>query len=376
MLLKGLRIPPSKKKGACDQKDTCRLRFPRAAEASGPEWILLPCRKTTMRGRERSTGTTGGVGRPRRVFVSRELPGDAAEPLHERADVDIWERLTPPSPDELAERTRRCHGLLVMGTDAVDSTLLDGSPELRVVSNMAVGHDNIDVTACTARGIAVGNTPGVLTDTTADLTMALILATSRRLLEGADAVRNGEWPPFYPGYMLGRDVTGATLGIVGYGAIGRAVARRAQAFNMKVIHHSRRSGLPLDQVLREADIITLHCPLADDTRGLIGVAELALMKPTAILINTARGPVVDHLALTEALAAHRIFAAGLDTTYVEPLPPDDPILSLPNCTVLPHLGSATFATRTRMASLAVDNIIAGLRRKPLPHALNPDVVLG
>lgn len=303
--------------------------------------------------------------------MSRELPGDAAKLLYEHADVDTWEVLTPPSPEELAARTSKCRGLLVMATETVDSTLLDWTPELRVVSNMAVGYDNIDVAACSARGIAVGNTPGVLTETTADLTMALILAVSRRLLEGADAVRNGELPPFYPSFLLGRDVTGATLGIVGYGAIGRAVGRRAKAFGMKVIHHSRRSGLPLEEVLREADIISLHCPLTDDTRGLIGAAELALMKPTAILINTARGPVVDHSALTEALASHSIFAAGLDTTYVEPLPPDDPILSLTNCTILPHIGSATFATRMQMASMAVDNVIAGLQGKPLPHPVNP-----
>ena len=310
-----------------------------------------------------------------RVFVARQLPGNTADPLYARAEVDIWELLTPPSPEELARRVEGCQGLLTMPTDRVNSRLLDRAHELRVVSNMAVGYDNIDVAACTERGIAVGNTPGVLTETTADLTMALILAASRRLLEGADAVRKGEWPPYYPTYMLGREVTGATLGIIGYGAIGKAVARRAEAFGMRVIHHSRRSGLPLVDVLREADVVTLHCPLNDDTRGLIGPAELALMKPTSILINTARGPVVDHQALIQALSSGRIFAAGLDVTYVEPLPPDDPILELPNCIVVPHIGSATFETRTTMAAIAVDNVIAGLSRKPLPHAVNPDVIL-
>ncbi len=314
--------------------------------------------------------------KPQSVFVSRRLPGDAADRLSPRAEVDIWEARTPPGPEDLAARTRTCHGLLTMGTDIVDAALLVEAPRLRVVSNMAVGYNNIDVAACTERGIAVGNTPGVVTSSTADLTMALILATSRRLLEGADAVRNGEWPPFYPTYLLGREVTGSTLGIIGYGAIGQAVARRARAFDMTVIHSSRSSGLPLNKVLQTADVVTLHCPLNDTTRGMIGAAQLALMKPTAILINAARGPVVDHHALIDALASRRIFAAGLDVTYVEPLPASDPILSLPNCIVLPHVGSATFETRARMAAIAVDNLLAGLDGEPLPFPVNPETASG
>jgi lactate dehydrogenase-like 2-hydroxyacid dehydrogenase len=305
-----------------------------------------------------------------KVFVTRRLPADVHRRLADHAQVDVWERPTPPSPEKLAERTRPCHGLLSMPTETVGASLLDQAPSLRVVSNMAVGYDNVDVAACTERGIVVGHTPGVLTETTADLTWTLILAASRRLREGIDAVGRGEWPSF-PSGMLGRDVHGAILGIVGFGAIGRAVARRAEAFGMEVIHHSRQSGLALDEVLSRADIISLHCPLTDETRGLIGPPELALMKPTAILVNTARGPIVDHQALTKALSSRRLFAAGLDVTFVEPLPPDDPILSLPNCIVLPHIGSATIETRFRMATLAVDNLIAGLRGDTLPHSVNP-----
>ena len=206
---------------------------------------------------------------------------------------------------------------------------------------MAVGTDNIDLAECGRRGIAVGNTPGVLTEATADLTFGLILAAARRLLEAADAVRAGEWRTWEPGGWLGVDVHGATLGIIGLGKIGRAVLRRSEGFGMRVIHHNRRSGLSLDTVLSESDFVSLHCPLNEHTRGLIGARELGLMKPTAILVNTARGEIVDSVALARALSDGRLGGAALDVTDPEPLPSNDPLLRAPNLTVVPHIGSAS-----------------------------------
>jgi glyoxylate reductase len=303
-----------------------------------------------------------------RVFVTRRLPGDAVDRLAAAGhEVDVWPEPSPPAPEALGEHTAQVDALLCMLTDRIDSDLLDAAPRLRAIANYAVGSDNIDVEAARARGIAVGVTPGVLTDATADIAFALLLAIARRLPEGEAAVRGGEWTTWEPDWLLGRDVHGATLGIVGRGRIGDAVARRAEGFGMTVVHHSRSSGIPLEELLERADFVSLHVPLTPETRHLIGAAALARMQPTAYLVNTARGGVVNQDALATALRDGTIAGAALDVTDPEPLPPDDPLLDAPNLIVLPHLGSATHATRRAMAELAVDNLLAALDGKPMPN---------
>jgi glyoxylate reductase len=305
------------------------------------------------------------------------LPGNALTRLAERATLHRWESDALPTPDDLAELCQGAQGLICRSTDRIDAQLLDACPDLRVISTVGVGYDNFDVPALDARGVLAGNTPGVLTETTADLAFALILAASRRLKEGMDLVRSGGWKPTDTELLLGRDVYGASLGILGYGNIGRAVARRATGFAMKVQHFSRSGAsdelshwVPFDELLATSDIVSIHTPLTEATRGLIGARELARMKPTAVLVNTSRGAVVDQQALAEALRDRRIFAAGLDVTTVEPTPSGDPILALDNCIVLPHIGSASQATRARMADVAVDNVLAGLSGNPPKHCVN------
>jgi len=287
--------------------------------------------------------------------------------LAQLCDLKVWPGPGPLDAARLRAELAGCQGLVCLLTDRVDTELLDGAPGLRAVANMAVGTDNIDLAECARRGVAVGNTPDVLTEATADLTFALILAAARRLLEAADAVRDGEWHTWEPAGWLGVDVHGATLGIVGLGKIGRAVLRRSEGFGMRMIHHNRRSGLSLDTVLAESDFVSLHCPLTENTRGLIGERELGLMKPTAILVNTARGEIVDSAALARALSDGGLGGAALDVTDPEPLPPDDPLLRAPNLTVLPHIGSASRAARESMADLAADNLLAALAGRPMPH---------
>ncbi len=307
-----------------------------------------------------------------RVYVTRALPGDALRVLAEAHDVEVWPEPEPPPAGVLRERAADADGLLTMLTERVDAALLDAAPRLRAVANCAVGTDNIDLDACRARGIAVGNTPDVLTDATADLAMALMLAAARRLPEGIAEVREGRWGPWDPRHLLGLDLAGATLGVVGLGRIGRAVAQRAAAFGMRVIHTSRSAGVPLPALLREADVVSLHTPATPQTHRLIGEAELRAMKPTALLVNTARGAVVDQVALRRALHDGWIAGAGLDVTDPEPLPGEDPLLGAPNLLVLPHIGSATHAARERMADLAVDNLIAALGGSPMPHPAPTD----
>jgi glyoxylate reductase len=302
-----------------------------------------------------------------RILVTRELPFEALDRLRAEHEVDVWEDPAPPSPEALRERAASADGLLAMLTERVDEALLDAAPNLRAIANMAVGTDNIDLEAAAARGIPVGNTPGVLTDTTADLAFALLLAVARRIPEGAAEVREGRWGPWQPAHGLGADVGGATLGIVGRGRIGEAMARRGEGFGMDVMHSSRSSGVPLGELLERADFVSLHTPLTPATRHLIDAAALARMKPTAYLINTARGGVVDQAALREALIERRIAGAGLDVTDPEPLPPDDPLLDAPNLLVVPHVGSATVRTRERMAAMAADNLLAALAGRPMPH---------
>jgi glyoxylate reductase len=317
------------------------------------------------------------------VAVTRALPGGALDRLRAAADVTVWPDRMPPSPAELRSLAAGAVGLVTMLTDRVDADLLDACPSLRIVANVAVGYDNLDVAELTRRGIAAGNTPGVLTDSTADLAWALILAACRRLPEGAAAVKAGEWVTWEPDWLLGVDVAGATLGIVGYGRIGAAVARRAAGFGMDVLAWNRtpRSAqgvtfVGLDELLRRSDVVTVHCALTDETRGLVGATELRAMKPTAVLVNTARGPIVDQRALAAALRAGEIFGAGLDVVEVEPIPAGDELLSLPNCLVLPHVGSATVATRSQMADMAIDNVLAVLAGEPPPTCVNAEVLTG
>ena len=278
------------------------------------------------------------------------------------------------------------HGLLTLLTDRVDDELLDAAgPQLKVVANLAVGFDNIDVPACTRRGIPVGNTPGVLTETTADLAFILMMAAARRLKEGIDYVREDRWKTWGPLLLLGVDVHGATLGIVGFGRIGREMAKRGRGFSMRILYHdvARASVedeealgaafVPLDTLLAESDFVTLHVNLTSETRHLIDAAALARMKSTAVLVNTSRGPVVDQAALYEALRDGGIFGAALDVTDPEPMHADDPLLTLTNCIVVPHIASATHATRGKMARIAAENILAGLRGEPLPACVNPEV---
>jgi glyoxylate reductase len=321
-----------------------------------------------------------------RVFVARRIPPAGLEPILAACRASVWEGDAPPPREALLEAVRGCDGVLTMLTDRVDREFLDAAgPRLRVVSNMAVGVDNIDLAACARRGIPVGHTPGVLTDSTADLAFALILAAARRLVEGERYVRSGAWRTWSPTHQLGIDVHGATLGIVGLGRIGQAVARRARGFGMPVVYTGRRRAeaaveeelgatfLPLDALLATADVVTLHVDLNPSTRRLIGAAELARMKPTAILVNTTRGPVVDPVALHAALRDGVIRAAALDVTDPEPIPPSDALLTLDNCLIVPHIGSATEATRGRMAAMAAANLLAGVRGDPLPNAVDPSV---
>jgi glyoxylate reductase len=308
-----------------------------------------------------------------RVFVSRRLPGSALDRLSAEHDVEIWPDQLPPGREELLSRAPELEGLLSLLTDPVDSELLAAAPLLRAVSNYAVGVDNVDLEAATARGIPVGNTPGVLTDTTADLAVALMLGISRHLVDGDAYVRRGDWRTWETGLMLGHDLHGATVGIVGFGRIGQAVARRVEGFGCEVVHTSRSGGVQLGELLERSDFVSLHPPLTPETRGLIGEEALARMKPTAYLVNTARGPIVDSQALARALHEGRIAGAALDVTDPEPLPGGHPLLDAPNLLVLPHLGSATHATRGRMAAMAVDNLLAGLAGERMPNCANPEV---
>ena len=309
-----------------------------------------------------------------RILVTRELPGDGIERLREDGhDVDVWEEREPPPREVLLERVAGAEGLLSMLVDRVDAELFDAAPSLRAVANYAVGTDNVDLEEATKRGIPVGNTPDVLTEATADLAWALLMAGARRLGEAERFVRGGHWGTWVPDGFLGVDVHGACLGVVGWGRIGQAFARRAEGFGMEVMYHSHSGGIELDELLAKSDFVSLHAPLTDDTRGLIGARELELMKPTAILINTARGELVDTTALTEALHLGTIGGAALDVTDPEPLPGEHPLLAAPNVTVVPHIGSATSRARAGMADMAVDNLIAALGDERMPHVANPDV---
>ena len=303
--------------------------------------------------------------------MTRELPGTALERLQEQHEVEVWSGRLPPPRKALQDAACQSEGLLTLLTDSIDEELLDESRALRAIANFAVGVDNVDLAAATRRGIPVGNTPDVLTESTADLTLALMLAAMRRLADGSAAVLGGEWLTWEPAGGLGRDLHGAAVGIVGPGRIGRAVARRVEGFGARVIEAGR--GDPLRPLLEEADVVTLHCPLTEDTRGLIDEAALRAMKPTAYLVNAARGPLVETALLTRALREGWIAGAALDVTDPEPMPAGHPLLSAPNVLVVPHMASATHATREAMADMAVDNLLAALSGGRMPHCANPEV---
>jgi glyoxylate reductase len=321
-----------------------------------------------------------------RVFVSRIIPDEGLRPIQDATDATVWQDELPPPRDTLLRSIEGADGVLTLLTDKVDDEFLDRAGEgLKVVSNFAVGFDNIDVAACTARGIPVGNTPGVLTETTADLAWALLMAAARRLPEGDRYVREGKWKTWGPMLLMGPDVHGATIGIVGFGRIGQAMAKRAQGFGMTILYHDLARAnpaveaelgatfLPLEELLPKADFVSLHVNLSPQTQGLVNAERLRWMKPSAILVNTSRGPVIDSMALVDALRDGVIAGAALDVTDPEPLPVDHPLVGLDNCLVVPHIASASRATRGKMASMAAANLLAGVRGERLPTPVNPEV---
>lgn len=325
------------------------------------------------------------TGRPK-VFVSRVIPDDGLRPVVDTCDATVWQDELPPPRDALLSSIEGCAGVLTLLTDRVDDEFLDrAGPQLKVVSNFAVGFDNIDVAACTRRGVAVGNTPGVLTETTADLAWALLMAAARRLPEGDRYVRDGHWRTWGPMLLMGPDVHGATIGIVGFGRIGQAVARRAKGFGMRIVYHDLQrvpksveaefdaTFMTLEGVLHESDFVSLHTVLSPETKGLINRERLGWMKTTAVLVNTARGPVVDSIALADALRNGTIAAAALDVTDPEPIPVDHPLVGLDNCLIVPHIASASRATRGKMAAMAAANLLAGISGERLPTPVNPEV---
>ena len=328
-----------------------------------------------------------------RVFLTRLILESGLKPVQDFCEAEIWSGELPPNRDELMHYVHGRNGLLCLLTDRIDADVMDAAgPGLKVISNCAVGVDNVDLPAATARGIPVGNTPGVLTDATADFTFALLMAAARRIVEGERQVRSGGWKTWSLDTLLGADFAGATLGLVGFGRIGRAVARRATGFGMRIIFSDPNPATPprpgtgttpepgmeatqvdFDTLLRESDFVSLHTPLTDKTRGLMNTAAFAKMKPTSVLVNTSRGPVVDQPALYEALKSHRIFAAALDVTVPEPLPIDSPLLTLENCIIVPHIASASWQARQKMSRMAAENLIAGLKGERLPNCVNPEV---
>jgi glyoxylate reductase len=323
-----------------------------------------------------------------KVFVARKIFKEALDMISKEAEVELWEDELPPPRETLLKKVEGKDGLLSLLTDKVDGELMDRAPKLKVISQIAVGYDNIDVAEATKRGIPVGYTPGVLTDATADMAFLLMMAASRRLVEGMDFVREGKWKTWHPLHFLGPDISGATLGIIGMGRIGFEMAKRARGFSMPVIYsdiyrrkpeEEREYGLTymsMDDVLKKADFVSVHVNLTKETHHLISDKQLSMMKPTSVLVNAARGPVVDPKALYRALKEKKIFAAGLDVTEPEPMSKDAPLLTLDNCVVVPHIASATFKTRLKMSTMAADNLIAGLRGERLPTCVNPQVYEG
>ncbi len=320
-----------------------------------------------------------------KIFVTRLIPEKGLQMVRQEAEAEVWQDPLPPSYEVLLDKVRGLDGLLCLLTDKIDANLMDTiGPQVKVISQMAVGFDNIDIPVATARGIPVGNTPGVLTDTTADFAWALLMSAARRVVEGDKFTRAGRWKTWGPIDFLGPDVSGATLGIVGFGRIGQSVAKRAQGFDMRLLYHDtqrypeaeQRYGaqfVDLETLLRESDFVTLHTVLSKETHHLMDDAKLKMMKPSGILINTSRGPVVDPAALHRALSGGTIAYAALDVTEPEPITMDDPLLTLDNIIIAPHIASASFQTRNKMATMAAANLIAGLKGERLPNCVNPQV---
>jgi glyoxylate reductase len=327
----------------------------------------------------------------RRVFVTRAIDATALERLRTATAVTVWRGEMPPPASALRSALANADGVLSMITDKIDGGLIASAPRLRVISNLGVGVDNIDLAAATRASIAVGHTPGVLTDATADLAFGLLMATARRIAEADRHVRAGKWRTWGPMTMLGRDVHSSTIGLIGFGAIGQAMARRATGFGMRVLYlkHSSSKRMPhrddsglanatavsLPRLLAQSDYVSIHVPLTAKTRHMIGVREFALMKPGAILINTARGAVVDQTSMVAALKSGRLAGAGLDVTDPEPIAHRDPLLLFDNVVITPHIGSASIATRASMAAIAVDNILAALGGRVPRWCANPEVRL-
>lgn len=320
-----------------------------------------------------------------KIFVTRLIPKAGLDLLYGFAELRIWQEEVPPPRDVLLEEAGEVDGLLSLLTDTIDAELMDAAPRLKVVSNYAIGYDNVDVEAATERGIMVCHTPGVLTDTTADFAFALLACVARRVVEASEYVREGRWKTWGPMLCLGYDLHGATLGLVGLGRIGSGVAKRATGFDMRVLYHdvsrqpSREEELgltyvDLETLLRESDFVSLHTPLTPETHHMMGREQFTMMKSTAILINTSRGQVVDQKALYEALVSGGIAGAGLDVTDPEPILRDDPLLTLDNCVVVPHVASASVATRTMMATMAAENLIAALQGRMPRNPVNPEVL--
>jgi glyoxylate reductase len=318
------------------------------------------------------------------VFVTRQIPDVGLEMIERECEVDLWHGELPPPRERILAAVRGCAGILCLLTDPIDAEVIAAGRHLCVISQMAVGVDNVDLTAATAHGIPVGHTPGVLTEATADMAFALLMAAARRIPEGVEKVRAGRWETWEPMGLLGVDVWGATLGIIGLGRIGAAVARRATGFSMRILYHQPEPNpvleaelgvhfAELDALLSQADFVSLHCPLNSETEHLIDRRALRIMRPSAVLINTARGPIVDSEALLEGLLQGWIARAALDVTDPEPLPPDHPLARLPNCIVVPHIASATVSSRNRMATMAAENLLAGLDGRRLPYCANPAV---
>lgn len=319
-----------------------------------------------------------------KVYITRPIPAAGLDQILAETDATLWDGELPPPKSEIVRQVQGCDGLLCLLTDPIDAEVMDAAPNLKVIAQMAVGYDNIDVAAATQRGIPVGNTPGVLTETTADFAWALLMAVARRIGDGQRYIREGEWQTWGPMTLLGPDLYGATLGIIGLGRIGAAFARRARGFNMRILYHTPTPKpevaeplgaeyADLDTLLAEADFVALHTPLSPETTHLIGAEALRKMKRSAILINTARGPVVDQDALTDALREGVITGAGLDVTDPEPIDLNHPLVHMENVIVTPHIASASIGARNRMAELTADNLLAGLRGERLPNVVNPEV---
>lgn len=321
---------------------------------------------------------------PPKIYVTRKLPSAGLAPIVNEPGLRVWESESAVPRETLLREIGDTAALLSMVSERIDPELLERAPQLKLVANMAVGYDNADVPALTRRGILLTNTPGVLAETTADLTFALLLGIARRIGEGERLVRSGRWPAWSPFRFLGTDVHHATLGIIGLGRIGTEVAKRARGFDMRIVYSNRHRNadaearlgcewVALETLLGTADFVVILVPLSAETRHLISTPQLDAMKPTAYLINVARGPIVDAQALYQALRDQRIAGAALDVTDPEPLPAEHDLLSLDNCLVVPHVGSASIATRTRMASLAAENVAAFLHGRRPPTPVNPQV---